>query len=96
MAYIRHGTLVAATVTEVTLPDRSFGKVEVLNRSGAAEIYVLVLSANDADTDPTVAGNDCEVLPAATSALELPAPDPGPVVVKLISSGTPTYSVRAE
>jgi hypothetical protein len=96
MAYIRHGSLTASTVAEITLPDQSFGKIEVTNRSGDDEIYFIVLAANDADTDPTVEGDDCEVLPAAVSALEVSAPDPSPVVVKLISEGTPDYSIRAD
>lgn len=95
MAYVVHGELTADQVEEVELPNRSFGSVEVLNRSGDAEIFFLVLNST-ADTDPTVGGEGCEVLPAAMSALEVSAPDPGPVKIRMISSGTPTYSVRAE
>ncbi len=96
MAEIRHGTLVAITVTEVELPNRNFGTIEVMNRSGSAEIYFLVLNPANSSTDPTIGGENCEVLPAAISALQVNAPDPAPVTVKLISSGTPTYSIRAE
>jgi hypothetical protein len=96
MAYIRHGSLTASTVAEITLPDQRFGKIEVTNRSGDAEIYFIVLADTDPDVEPTVEGDDCEVLPAAISALEVNAPDPAPVVVKLVSDGTPDYSIRAD
>ncbi len=96
MAYIRHGTLTAVTVATVTLDDRSYSTIEVLNRDGVDEIYFIVLNASNVATDPTVGGNDCECLPAAMSALEVLTPDPPPYTVKLISSGTPDYSIRAE
>ncbi len=96
MAWVRHGTLVANTVTTVVLPERSFSLVEIVNRDGDDEIFFLVLSPRDASTDPTVAGNDCEVLPASMNAMEVNAPDPAPATVKLISAGTPKYSIRAE
>jgi len=94
MAWVRHGTLTANTVAAVTVPDRSFAAIEVMNRDGAAEIYFLVNRSGET-TDPTVGGDDCEVLPAATSTLEIDA-ESGEVVIKLISTGTPKYSVRAE
>lgn len=88
MAEIEHGTLVANTLATVTL-DRDFAKVEVLNRDGAAEIFFTVDGAA-----PTVEGDDCQVLPAAIGALELLARETGQTIVRLISSGTPKYSVR--
>jgi hypothetical protein len=95
MARIKHGTLVASTVATVTLDLVDSGRivsrqkrVEVINRDGAAEIYFTVDG-----TTPTVAGDDCFVLPAAMGSLEVGAPKGTPTVVKLISSGTPTYSV---
>ncbi len=96
MAFVRHGTLVADTVTSVTLPDRSLSVVEVTNRDGAAEIYFIVQDANDDPAEPEVEGDDCELLPASMNSLEVNAPDPSPAVVRLISAGTPAYSVRAE
>ena len=95
MAWVRHGTLTADTVATVTVPDRSFSSIEVMNRDGASEIYFLLNRPNES-ADPTVGGDDCDVLPGATSTLEIDAPDPGPIAVKLISHGTPKYSVRAE
>jgi hypothetical protein len=84
-----HGTLVAGTVDTITLPAAA-RTVEVVNRNGAAEIYFTV----DGGT-PTVAGNDTQVVTAgAGAALEYPSEDNTTTVVRLISSGTPTYSVR--
>ncbi len=96
MAAKSHGTLEAATVATVTVTAaKATGAVnqiglpaiEVLNRSGSAEIYFTVNGA-----DPTVGGEDCHVLPAAVCALSVPGVG-SPVTVKLISVGTPTYSV---
>lgn len=107
MTFLRHGTLTANTVATVTLPTRSnpnapgaYSSVEIINVDGNAIIYFRVLSAVDstAGIAPTVAGNDCEILPAVPNAMILSPPAEGgdPVVVKLISAGTPKYSVRAE
>jgi hypothetical protein len=87
----RHGTLVAATVTTVTLGTAKADseQVEVLNRDGAAEIYFTVDG-----TTPTVAGDDTEMLPASIGSVRVIASTSGQAVVKLISSGTPKYTVR--
>ncbi len=89
MATVRHVTLVADTVTPVQLHINA-GRIEVLNRTGTAEVYFT--TDNSA---PTVGGDNCHVLPAAISALEVPDEINGLAVVKLISSGTPDVSVRA-
>ena len=94
MAFVRHGTLTANTVTTITLPARRFYRVEITNVDGASRIYALVTENNPAM--PTVGGDDCEVLPASMNSLELPLGGGSPVAVKLISSGTPAFSVRAE
>lgn len=105
MAFVRHGTLTASTVTTVTLPSRlaptaagAIGHAEITNVDGADKIYFQVLSNANSSTVPTVAGNDCEVLPAVPGSMTVPLPTEGgdPVLVKMISSGTPVYSVRAE
>lgn len=83
-------TLVAATVDTVTL-SRPCRQVEVLSHDGAAAIYFTV-----DDSTPTVAGGNTFALPATPCALEVDTADnQPPTVVKLISSGTPTYSVTA-
>jgi hypothetical protein len=88
MARIAHGTLTPNTVATVTL-DSDFGSVEVLNRNGVAEIYFTVDGAV-----PTVGGADTEVLPAALGSVDVASIASGPTVVKLISTGAATYSVR--
>ena len=85
-----HAALTAASVDTVTL-DHVTAKVEIINRSGTAEIYYTLDG-----TAPTVAGDDCYVVPAAISSAVRANPqvDQNQLVVKLISSGTPTYSVQ--
>jgi hypothetical protein len=91
--------LVAATVDTVTFEVGTPGtpgyarlpkEIEVLT-DGSADIYVTV----DGST-PTVAGTHCWRVPAAAgvTAIDVRDSDPSdPVVVKLISTGTPEYSV---
>lgn len=99
-----HATLVAATVTTLTLDlvdpvanvasfETPAGpRVEVLNVDGSAAVYF----TTDGVTAPTVGGNGCEVLPAAIGSVAARDRTSGNTsVVKLISSGTPTVSVRA-
>lgn len=82
-------TLTATTVDTITL-DVDYTRVEIVNRTGDAEIWVTIDG-----TDPTVTGNDCDVLPTAIGSLILDAPAIGkPTAVKLISSGTPSYTVK--
>lgn len=83
----KHATLVAATVDTVTLSE--FSVVEVLNRDGVAAIYF----TTDGST-PTVAGDNTQVLPAAVGGVQVSTINiSGTNVVKLISAGTPSYSV---
>ena len=81
-------TLAAATADTVTFTD-DVSKVEVVT-DGAAALYVRVDG-----TAPTVGGAASHYLPAFASAKEITVPlsDEGTVEVKLISAGTPTYSV---
>ncbi len=90
MAFIRHVTLVASTVSTVNVTSNA-GRVEVVNVDGAAAVYFTV----DGST-PTVGGNDCHVLPATISGVEVDDETSGTnSVVKLISAGTPKVAVRA-
>jgi hypothetical protein len=90
MARIKHGTLTPNTVASVAL-DSNFGAVEVLNRDGLFEIFVLMDSGA---TDPTVAGDDTECLPAAIGSIEVASLAEGSTTIKLISSGAAKYTVK--
>jgi hypothetical protein len=80
-------TLVASTVDTVTFTD-DIDRVEITS-NGAAAVYVTVDG-----TTPTVAGAGTFELPAgAASVREIAVPTAGGTVVKLISAGTPVYSV---
>lgn len=81
-------TMVAATVDTCTFTGSDLDTVEVVSHDGAAAVYFTV----DGST-PTVAGGNCWMLPAASSAVTVPVPTAGATVVKLISAGTPTVSV---
>lgn len=102
VAVVEHRTLVAATVTTVTLTlaepvgdllsfaTPAKGKVGVASVSGASRVYF----TTDGST-PTVGGANCYVLPAALCELVVADETAGgTAVVKLISSGTPDVSVR--
>lgn len=90
MAESEHLTLVADTVARVDLPANA-GRIEVVNRDGAAEVYFTVNGAA-----PTVEGDDTFVLPAAIGSVEVSRPrTTSAAVVKLISAGTPKVSVTA-
>lgn len=84
----QHATLVAATVTTFTF-DVDYNSVEVLNVDGAAAVYFTVDG-----TTPAVATTGSHVLPAAIGGLQIFPPTGTVSVVKLISGGTPTVSVR--
>jgi hypothetical protein len=77
---------VSTSVVTVTL-NASSRTVEVLNRSGAGEIYF----TTDGST-PTVGGN-CRVVPASPGAFLRAAMEGGGGLVKLIASASTTVSV---
>jgi hypothetical protein len=83
---VRHGALTANTVATVALPIDA-DTVEVVNR-GDADIFFTING-----TVPTVDGNDVEIVTAGT-ALEIDRRAAGNVTVKLVSTGTPDYTVR--
>lgn len=95
-----HGTLVASTVTTVNIdsgPNSSVESIEVVNVDGADEIYFVLGGGNAPPSDPTVGGADTRVIPAVTGQSYLiPLRTARKFSVKLISAGTPTYSVIAE
>lgn len=65
----------------------SVEEVEVLS-DGSAAIYLTVDGS-----DPSVAGGDCYELPALPCTRVIPVRNYESVTVKLISAGTPMYSV---
>jgi hypothetical protein len=87
-----HGkTLVASTVDTVTFTGEDPPDVTVISDGAAAVFYTV-----DGST-PTVNGANCYLLPAGVvSSDRRLIPTAAPAVVKLISSGTPTYSVQRE
>jgi hypothetical protein len=94
MAYARHLTLTANTVQTFTLTDNSSG-FEILNRSGAGEVYISH-DGTAAPADPTVAGNDFDVIPAAIGAgVRMRRVGTAAIVVKAISAQATAVSFRS-
>lgn len=82
----KHATLVAGTVDTVTVTG-GYPRIEVLNRSGAADLYV----TNDG-TVPSGGCDNCLIVPAG-SALNIPSSDvAGSDVVQVVGNGN-GYSV---
>lgn len=80
--------LVADTVDTVTFLGADLGEVEVLT-DGTADIYVVF----GADQTPEVAGPKCRRIPVGSASAVFEPHTSGDTVVKLISAGTPVYSV---
>jgi hypothetical protein len=94
MAFVRHVTLTANTVSTFTLTDNSSG-FEVLNRSGAGEVYISH-DGTAAPANPTVAGNDFDVIPAAIGAgIRMRRTGTAAIVVKAISAQATAISFRS-
>jgi hypothetical protein len=93
MAYARHVTLTATVVTTFTVTDNSSG-FEILNRNGLGEIYIS-FDGTASPANPTVGGNDCDVVPAAVGAgLRVRRTGAVPVTVKVISAQATAVSFR--
>lgn len=94
MAYVRHQTLTASTVATFTMTGNESG-VEIMNRNGAGEVYISY-DGTASPANPTVAGNDFDVIPAATgAALQLRrVGGQNSIVVKLISAQATAVTVR--
>ncbi len=95
MPYVRHQTLTASTVATFTVTGNP-SAVEILSRNGLGEVYVSY-DGTAAPANPTVAGNDFDVIPAIAGAGlvlgEVGAGDQN--VVKVISAAATAISVRA-
>lgn len=94
MAYTRHVTLTANTVQSWTFPDNS-SVFEIINRNGAGEVYVSH-DGTVAPTDPTVGGNNFDVIPAAVGAgFQMTRLSQLPITVKVISAAATAVSIRS-
>lgn len=89
MAVRKHGTLSASTVATVAL-DGGFEAVELVNHGSDAIYFSLD------GTTPTVQGDDFFVAAAGGWVVEPDSDRAGAVSVKLISAGTPSYSLAAK
>jgi hypothetical protein len=94
VAYVRHVTLTANTVQTFTLTDNS-SAFEVLNRNGLAEVYVSY-DGTASPANPTVGGNDFDVVPPAVGAgIRCGRTGTAPIVVKVISAQATAVSFRS-
>lgn len=84
----RHATLVADTVTTFTFTV-DYGQVEVAVVADPAVVWFRA----DGQT-PVANATGTHVLPAVLSFMTVKPGTAGPTVVKVLSSGTPTVSVR--
>lgn len=96
MPYARHATLTANTVATYTLnlADNASG-FEVVQRTALADLYVSY-DGTAAPANPTVGGNDFDVVPAAVGAwIRRKRTGTANIVVKVISSAASQITIRA-
>ncbi len=91
MSNAYHGTLVAATVTTVTIDVTDANQLYIHNLDTSAQIYVTVGTG----VAPVSAATGSILVRAASSRSWPTAALAGSVIVKMISAGTPAYSVDA-
>lgn len=91
VAKTKHATLVANTVDQVTITG-GYELVEIVNRSQVDTLWCRIGSPA-APVDPTVAGDDTTVVRPGDSLKVGGGRSGDPTIVKLISAGTPAYSV---
>jgi hypothetical protein len=90
----QHGTLVASTVTTVTVNAAHEAVTVTVRGASPADIFFTVGTSGNTPTAPTSGGNDCYVVPGVNGASKTVLAGSAPVVVSLISTGTPAYSVE--
>lgn len=87
--FARHGTLVAGTVTEITIAWDV--RTILVKAHGTGHINGNI----NADTDPTVDGDDTFRVDAGSVLVYDSERNVAIDVIRLISAGTPGYSVEA-
>lgn len=85
----KHEITLTADTVETVVFEGGLGRATVLSHDGAAAVYFTTDG-----TEPSVAGSNCWVVPAAIGALTVPVRSSGPNTVKVVSEGTPTISVH--
>lgn len=86
--FASHGALVANTPATVSLAQQGIEYVEVVNRTGSAEIFFTV----DGST-PTPGADDTYIVPAGICSYRAFVATSSPVVVKLECTAVQSYSV---
>lgn len=94
MPFARHVTLTPSVVSSFTVTGNP-SQVEILSRNGLGEVYVSY-DGTASPADPTVAGNDLDVIPAVAGGGIVIGEIGSAVsnVVKVISAVATTVSVR--
>jgi hypothetical protein len=89
---VKHATLSANTVDTVTLGS-NWTSVEIVNWGTTGLIYVSY-DGSTTPADPTVAGDNFDVVGPNGGAITFPTPEPLPTVVKLKCASANAYSVK--
>jgi len=95
MAYVRHQTLTANVVATFTLPEAdNSSSFEVMNRSGAGEIFISH-DGTASPANPTVNGDNFDVVPAAVgAAVIIRRITQRAAVIRVISAQATAVSIR--
>jgi hypothetical protein len=88
-----HATLTTSTVQTFKL-NNARDTVTVTVRGTASDIFFTVGTSGNTPTAPTVGGTDCYVAPGVVGGSKTIAAGSAPVMVSVISSGTPGASVE--
>lgn len=99
MASTKSGTLTANTISSVTLPEptqKGAGvphSVEVMNRTGSAEIWFTIGLDGDTPADPVANADGAFCVPASVCSYEVEYPSgwQSQATVKLLSTGAQAF-----